>query len=212
MLQQQCNFKAIEDKAFRDCGLELPGTHACSLPRCRLYAAWQYAFVVIASGHCCTAGQWACTTGQPSTRWLVLLQERDGLSTAAEGATRLRIKKQELLKKEEALTSLVNSRRARLQAFLGMSDGAGERHDAMSSRSYALKWPTLLCMQSLLFRQGPANAIHQPQLARTEADLPMYHLEHSVDQLISSMPSPQSDAATRGQQVYFNLLGLFCCF
>lgn len=56
------------------------------------------------------------------------MQERDGLSTAAEGATRLRIKRQELLKKEEALMSLVNSRRVKLQAFLGIPDGAGRSH------------------------------------------------------------------------------------
>ncbi|KAK9845615.1 hypothetical protein WJX84_004608 [Apatococcus fuscideae] len=53
-----------------------------------------------------------------------LRQERDGLSTAAESATRQRIKTQELLKKEEALESLVKSRRAKLQMFLGLSDGA----------------------------------------------------------------------------------------
>lgn len=49
------------------------------------------------------------------------MQERDGLSTAAEGATRLRIKRQELLYKEEALSTLLTSRCGKLQAFLGGS-------------------------------------------------------------------------------------------
>lgn len=47
------------------------------------------------------------------------MQERDRLTVAAEGATRLRIKNQEILAKEEQVRALLASNRSKLDSLLG---------------------------------------------------------------------------------------------
>ena len=49
----------------------------------------------------------------------VVVQERDKLTVAAEGATRLRIKNQEILAKEEQVRALLASNRTKLDNLLG---------------------------------------------------------------------------------------------
>ena len=48
-----------------------------------------------------------------------MVQERDKLTVAAEGATRLRIKTQEILGKEEQLRALLASNRTKVDHLLG---------------------------------------------------------------------------------------------
>jgi len=50
---------------------------------------------------------------------VVNVQERDKLTVAAEGATRLRIKNQEILAKEEQVRALLASNRTKLDNLLG---------------------------------------------------------------------------------------------
>lgn len=50
---------------------------------------------------------------------VVVVQERDKLTVAAEGATRLRIKNQEILAKEEQVRALLASNRTKLDNLLG---------------------------------------------------------------------------------------------
>ncbi|KAL3148389.1 DNA repair protein rad50 [Trebouxia sp. C0009 RCD-2024] len=60
-----------------------------------------------------------------------LRQERDTLTVAAEGATRLRIKNQEILAKEEQVRALLASNRAKLDSLLGTRGKELPRPDRM---------------------------------------------------------------------------------
>ena len=60
------------------------------------------------------------------------IQERDRVSNASEGATKLSLKKQELLAKEEELSSLITPRRAKLNALLTTTD-AGTASSPLST-------------------------------------------------------------------------------
>ena len=54
------------------------------------------------------------------------LQERDKLAAAAEGGTRLRLKKQEMLQKQTQIDDLLRNRQAKLCTLLGCNP-AGKR-------------------------------------------------------------------------------------
>lgn len=60
------------------------------------------------------------------------MQERDTLTVAAEGATRLRIKNQEILAKEEQLRALLASNRTKLDSLLGTRGKGVAPHDRKS--------------------------------------------------------------------------------
>lgn len=68
-----------------------------------------------------------CKTAMLHIRRDWAMQERDTLTVAAEGATRLRIKNQEILAKEEQVRALLASNRAKLDSLLG-TRGKGVAH------------------------------------------------------------------------------------
>ncbi|KAK9866483.1 hypothetical protein WJX84_001219 [Apatococcus fuscideae] len=112
-----------------------------------------------------------------------LRQERDGLSTAAEGATRLRIKRQELLHKEEALTSLVTSRRTKLQAFLGIPAGtdlpSNQRLKAASLTALSRKRAALKQKSDAMQAKRNDAAASSSLLSNAKRDLQSKELEAS---------------------------------
>ena len=62
----------------------------------------------------------------------VVLQERDKLSIAAEGATRMRIKNQEVLDKEEQIRALLAANRNKLDHLLALR-GKGSHPSSLPS-------------------------------------------------------------------------------
>ena len=110
------------------------------------------------------------------------VQERDGLSTAAEGATRLRIKRQELLYKEEALSSLITSRRGKLHGFLGIAEGAGVPSWSLSLRG---SHGCLLAADEILTR---SKSFSLTDLLQALSKHPLKQLRFSCSMLVSMEP------------------------
>ena len=86
---------------------------------------------------------------------LCSLQERDKLSVAAEGATSLRIKTQEILAKEEQVRALLASNKLKLDNLLG-TRGKGGTHSAEASNNRSFhsmerrKWKNIVHLQLML--------------------------------------------------------------
>ena len=68
---------------------------------------------------------------QSSMTVVTIVQERDKLTVAAEGATRLRIKNQEILAKEEQVRALLASNRTKLDNLL-VTRGKGIRLELLA--------------------------------------------------------------------------------
>lgn len=72
-----------------------------------------------------------------------MMQERDTLTVAAEGATRLRIKNQEILAKEEQVRALLASNRSKLDSLLGTrGKGAVQVQHKLNSRQTSILYHT----------------------------------------------------------------------
>ena len=99
----------------------------------------------------------------PPHRPVLLRQERDQLAASAEGATRVRLKTQELQGKQVQLDCLRGSARTRLNGLLGASVGAGECCADFLARLGSAALRLHVTLQAQLLQRPPA--LRRPPVA-----------------------------------------------